>query len=281
MKTLEYDHIVEEVAHLCKKAAVTLDPDAEKALRRSAEKETSKLGISVLKSLAENAEIAREDDIPLCQDTGTAVFFIDMGTEISIDAGTIYEAVTEGTAKGYTEGFLRKSIVDDPLFARTNTEDNTPPIIHLTLTPGSNLSITVLLKGAGSENMSKATVLTPFAGEDEVVDFVVRTVVEAGANPCPPTVVGVGIGGNFETAPYLAKKALLRTIGPVHPDERYAQLEATILKELNKSGVGPEGLGGCTTSLAVFIETYPCHMASLPVAVNINCHAVRHASVTL
>ncbi len=281
MTLMEYDRVVVEVAELCKRAAFMLDPYVEKAMRENLRKETTERARFVLSSLLKNAEIARQKRIPLCQDTGMAVFFVELGTEVSFSEGTLYDAIWEGTARGYTEGYLRKSIVEEPLFERKNTKDNTPPVIHLTVVPGAALRVTLLLKGAGAENMSKTAVLKPHEGREAVLDFVTRTVAEAGANPCPPVIVGIGLGGNFETAPSLAKKALLRRIGDHHPDPRYAELERKCLARINRLGVGPEGLGGETTALAVFIETAPCHIASLPIAVNLNCHAVRHASFTL
>jgi len=293
MKVLEYEKIVNFVASLCREAAVFLDPKTEEMLRLAAEKASKPrsgeaaegascvLEEYVLKKLLENAEIAREKNVPLCQDTGTAVFFVEMGTEVSIEGGTIYDALEEGTAKGYREGYLRKSIVKDPLFDRSNTGDNTPSVVHLSLRPGEDLTLMVLLKGAGSENMGRTAMLTPGDGIEGVIDFVVQTVVAAGGNPCPPTVVGVGVGGNFELAPFLAKKALTRPLGEANFDPRYAELEGEILDRLNRSGIGPAGLGGGTTAFAVHIESAPCHIASLPVAVNLNCHAVRHGKVVL
>jgi len=217
----------------------------------------------------------------LCQDTGFAVFFIEIGSEVMIDHGTVAEAVNAGVREGYKKFFLRKSIVADPLFDRKNTFDNTPAVIHLSQVPGDKLHIVLAPKGGGSENMSALKMLKPSEGRQGVVDFVVNAVVSAGGNPCPPTIVGVGIGGTMEYAAYMAKKALLRKTGEASPDPRYADLEAEILAKINASGVGPQGLGGNTTALAVHIEFHPCHLASMPVAVNLNCHAARHAEVTL
>lgn len=230
---------------------------------------------------AENSRIAESTRLPLCQDTGFAVYFIELGTDVRFDRGDIYSAVNEGTRQGYGEFFLRKSIVADPLFDRKNTRDNTPAIIHLKLVPGDKIKIILAPKGGGSENMSAVKMLKPSDGRQGVVDFVVNQVVNAGGNPCPPTVVGVGIGGTMEMAAILAKTALLRELGKPAEDERYAALEQEILEKINSSGVGPQGLGGNVTSLAVHILHHPCHLASLPVAVNLNCHAARHAEVTI
>jgi fumarate hydratase subunit alpha len=281
MKTINYNTIVSSIAHLCIQACTVLPDDIKHALEDAAVKETSERGQSILKQCVENARIARTDNTPLCQDTGFAVFFVTMGTDVSLDHGTIVEAINEGTAQGYTQGYLRKSIVSDPLFDRKNTADNTPAIVHLTPVSGDSVTITLAPKGGGSENMSATAMLKPSDGEQGVVDFVVTTVVQAGGNPCPPTIVGVGIGGTIEHCALCAKKALLRPLGTVHTDPRYASLETTIRDAINASGVGPQGLGGKTTALAVHIETFPCHIASLPVVVALNCHAARHATIVL
>jgi len=214
--------------------------------------------------------------MPICQDTGFAVFFIEMGEDVRITGGGFEEAIYEGVRQGYREGYLRKSIVDDPLFERKNTKDNTPPIIHLRLVPGDRIKIVFAPKGGGSENMSEVKMMVPADGEEGVKRFVVDRVRRSGGNPCPPVIVGVGIGGTFEHVAYLAKKALLRPVDSHHPDPRFAKLEDEILEEINKLGIGPMGLGGRTTALAVHIETHPCHIASMPVAVNMQCHAARH-----
>lgn len=273
--------IISEVSRLCIKAACDLPQDTLTAIEKAYCNETSPRGKEFLRQYLENAKIASERQMPICQDTGIAVFFVEMGTELDICDGTLEEAISQGTAQGYRDGYLRKSIVKDPLFFRVNTGDNTPPIIHLTLVPGTSLKITLAPKGAGSENMSALKMFPPAAGRQGVVDFVVNAVVNAGGNPCPPTVVGVGIGGNFEKVAYLAKKALLRPIGTRHPIEKYAELEEELLTKINASNTGPQGLGGLTTALAVHIETAPCHIASMPVAVNLNCHVSRHASIEI
>ena len=280
-RTVSFEAVAQAVADLCGKAACDLPQDVLDRLRQMEARETSELGRDFFAQYFENARIAREERMALCQDTGFAVCFVELGDRVHFDRGTIYEAVSEGVARGYREHFLRKSIVNDPLFDRKNTQDNTPPVIHLELVPGEKLHITLAPKGGGSENMSAIRMLKPSDGRQGVVDFAVETLRRAGGNPCPPTVVGMGIGGTFEKAAFLAKKALLRKIGEPNPDPRYAELEAEILEKINATGVGPQGLGGSVTSLAVHIEFFPCHIASLPVAINVNCHAARHAEVEL
>ncbi|WP_294501868.1 fumarate hydratase [uncultured Victivallis sp.] len=280
-RIVSFEAVAEAVADLCGKAACDLPPDVLDRLRQMEARETSELGRDFFAQYLENARIAREERMPLCQDTGFAVCFVELGDRVRFDRGTVYEAISEGVARGYREHFLRKSIVNDPLFDRKNTQDNTPPVIHLELVPGEKLHITLAPKGGGSENMSAIRMLKPSDGRQGVVDFAVETLRKAGGNPCPPTVVGMGIGGTFEKAAFLAKKALLRKIGEPNPDPRYAELEAEILEKINATGVGPQGLGGSVTSLAVHIEFFPCHIASLPVAINVNCHAARHAEVEL
>ena len=281
MRIIQYSSVVEAAAALCGKAACFLPDDVKKSLLEASKKESGELGKDFFRQYEENFKIAESEHLPLCQDTGFAVWFVEYGTELAFDSGDIYEALNEGTRKGYTEHFLRKSIVSDPLFDRKNTKDNTPCIVHLKLVPGNQLKLTLAPKGGGSENMSALKMLKPSDGRAGVVKFIVDSVVSAGGNPCPPTVVGVGIGGTMEKAAFLAKQALLRNIGEPNPDPRYAELEAEILEKINASGVGPQGLGGDITSLAVHIDWHPCHLASLPVAVNINCHAARHAQVIL
>ncbi|MCP3965052.1 MAG: fumarate hydratase [Lentisphaerae bacterium] len=277
LRHVPYDRIVNEVAACCMKAAYDLPQDVLNKLKEYLNSENSVRAKEFLRQYLENAEIASTERMPICQDTGFAVFFVEMGELVKVDGGTIYEAITEGTGKGYKEGYLRKSIVKDPIFNRENTGDNTPPIIHLKLVPGDKISVVLAPKGGGSENMSQLKMLKPSDGKEGIIDFVVQTVTGAGGNPCPPTIVGVGIGGTFEKAAFLAKKSLLREVGQPHDEKEYAELEQEILKKINASGVGPQGLGGDTTALAVHIEKFPCHIASLPVAVNLNCHAARHA----
>ena len=281
MRTITFEQVAEAAAALCGKAACFLPDDVKKSLLEAGKKESGELGKDFFRQYEENFKIAESEHLPLCQDTGFAVWFVEYGSELQFDRGDIYEALNEGTRRGYTQHFLRKSIVSDPLFDRKNTKDNTPCIIHLKLVPGNQLKLTLAPKGGGSENMSALKMLKPSDGREGVVKFIVDAVVSAGGNPCPPTVVGVGIGGTMEKAAILAKEALLRDIGTPSSDPRYAELEAEILEKINASGVGPQGLGGDITSLAVHINFHPCHLASLPVAVNINCHAARHAQVIL
>lgn len=281
MRTITFEQVAEAAAALCGKAACFLPDDVKTSLLEAGKKESGELGKDFFRQYEENFKIAESEHLPLCQDTGFAVWFVEYGSELQFDKGDIYEALNEGTRRGYTQHFLRKSIVSDPLFDRKNTKDNTPCIIHLKLVPGNQLKLTLAPKGGGSENMSALKMLKPSDGREGVVKFIVDAVVSAGGNPCPPTVVGVGIGGTMEKAAILAKEALLRDIGTPSPDPRYAELEAEILEKINASGVGPQGLGGDITSLAVHINFHPCHLASLPVAVNINCHAARHAQVIL
>jgi len=279
MKEISFDFIVEKVKGLCKEANYVLSEDMIKALESAIKEEDSILGKKVLSRLLENARIAKKESIPICQDTGFAVFFVELGDRVKIKGGTLIDAINEGVRRGYREGYLRNSICER--FSRKNTGDNTPAIVHIELVPGEKLRIVFTAKGGGSENMSKALVLKPSDGKEGVKKFVVNQVREAGANPCPPTIVGVGIGGTIEKAAILAKKALLRKIGKPHPDKEIAQLEREILQEINSLGIGPGGFGGKITSLAVHIETFPCHIASLPVAVNLNCHASRHREIIL
>ena len=280
-RMISFDEIVAATAELCRKAATELPDDVLAALKDCAARETGATGKEFFRQYLENAQIARETAMPLCQDTGFAVYFVEYGEEIRLDRGTIYEALDAGTKKGYLDHFLRKSIDADPLFHRVNTGTNTPAIVHLEIVKGDKLHITLAPKGGGSENMSQLKMLKPADGRQGVVDFVVSSVVNAGGNPCPPTIVGVGIGGTAEKAMLLAKKALLRPLGKPNADPDYAALEKEILERINREGHGPQGLGGSITSLAVHIDAFACHLASLPVAVNLNCHAARHAEVTL
>lgn len=280
MKTIEFDTIVNEVKNLCMKSNYELPDDVKKAFDEAIKNEESPLGKSILEQCVKNAEIAENEKVAICQDTGFSVFFVKYGN-IKINGGNIYDAINEGVRQGYEEGYLRKSILKDPLLERVNTKDNTPAIVHIELVEDEFLDIIFAPKGGGAENMSRVAMMRPSDGVEGVVNFVVETISSSKGNPCPPTVVGVGIGGTFEKAAFLAKKALLRPIGEHNPDPRYAELEERILTEVNNTGVGPQGLGGRTTSLWVNIETFPCHIASMPVAVNPNCHASRHAHVRL
>lgn len=276
MREITAAEIAGNVAQMCQEANIYLGDDVLQALKRSLELEESPTGKEVLQQLIENVDIARNEQIPICQDTGFAVFFVEWGQELHLTGGTLDEAIHEGVRKGYLDGYLRKSIVDDPLYKRKNTGDNTPAVIYTTLVPGDMLKIIFAPKGGGSENMSAVKMLKPSDGEKGVIDFVVNHIKAAGPNPCPPIVVGVGIGGTFDKVAVLAKQALLRPVGQPHPDPAFAELEQKLLKEINKLGIGPQGFGGRTTALAVHIETFPSHIASMAAAVNINCHACRH-----
>jgi len=256
-----------------------LGEDVVDAFKKGLEKEVSPTGKDILKQLIENAEIAANEQVPMCQDCGVAVVFLEVGQDVQITGGNINDAVTEGVIKGYGEGYLRKSMCDP--FTRKNTGNNAPPVIHTEIVAGDNLKITVAPKGGGSENMSAIAMMPPSAGIEGMKKFIVERVRQAGSNPCPPILIGVGIGGNFEYSAKLAKKALLREIGERSPIPEIAKLEEELLIQINKLGIGPAGLGGKITALNVAIEYYPCHIASFPVAVNINCHAARHKSVVL
>ena len=276
MREVKFDTLVSTVRDLCMDANYYIPDDVRQKIIEFRDKEESEVARNILNIILKNHEVSANEKMPICQDTGFAVFFIEMGEDVRITGGGFEEAIYEGVRQGYKEGYLRKSIVDDPLFERKNTKDNTPPIIHLRLVPGDKIKIVFAPKGGGSENMSEVKMMVPADGEEGVKRFVVDRVRRSGGNPCPPVIVGVGIGGTFEHVAYLAKKALLRPVGSHHPDPRFAKLEDEILEEVNKLGIGPMGLGGRTTALAVHIETHPCHIASMPVAVNMQCHAARH-----
>ena len=262
---------------MCVRANTELPADVRKALDAARRAEDSPTGCAILDTIIENYKAA--GPVPICQDTGMACVFLEIGQDVHI-SGDLHQAVNAGVARGYTEGYLRKSVVGDPL-ERVNTGDNTPALLYIDLVPGDQIRITVAPKGFGSENMSRIAMLKPSDGVDGVLDFVTETVRLAGPNPCPPIVVGVGIGGSFDKAALLAKKALLRPIGCRHPDARYAALETELLSRINRSGIGPQGLGGRTTALGVQIETMATHIAGLPCAVNINCHVSRHVTEVL
>ncbi len=279
MKQISCRTIIEQVKKMCIDANYDLGQDVLQAFYHAREREESPIGREILDLLIENARIAREESIPMCQDTGYAVFFVELGESVQIIDGSLIDALNEGVRRGYGDGYLRKSICHP--FSRANTGDNTPAVVHIDLVPGDRLKIIFAPKGGGSENMSRVTMLRPSDGKKGIKDFVVNRVKESGANPCPPTIVGVGIGGTFEKAALLAKKALLRELGTAHSDPEIAAFEQEIFEAINKLGIGPQGFGGRITSLAVHIELFPCHIASLPVAVNINCHAHRHKEVIL
>lgn len=279
MREIDVSLITEKVKTLCIEANTDLGEDVLQAFDRAIQQEESPLGVEILKELKENARIAREEKVAICQDTGFAVVFIELGQDVHLVGGGLKEAVDEGVRRGYREGYLRKSICHP--FTRANTGDNTPAILHTEIVPGDRVKITVAPKGGGSENMSRVVMLTPSDGVEGIKKYVVQRVKESGSNPCPPTIVGVGIGGTFEMAALLAKKSLLRPLGSKNPDPELERLELEILEEINRLGIGPQGLGGRTTSLAVHILMMPCHIASFPLAVNIQCHAHRHKEIVI
>jgi len=280
MRNVDAGEIVRAVKELSMNANYHLGADVVAALKKGADTEESPLGKEILAQILENAEIADTQNMPLCQDTGLAAIFVELGQDVQVGGSGFEDAIQEGIRQGYQEGYLRKSMVEDPL-RRKNTGDNTPAVISTRIVPGDKIKITILPKGGGSENMSAIKMLKPSDGEAGVKDFIVETIRIAGGNPCPPIIVGVGIGGSFDKCAYLAKKALLREVGSVHPDPYYAEMEKELLKRVNDIGIGPQGLGGRTTALAVHIETHPCHIASLPVAVNTQCHSARHKEVVI
>ncbi|MEW6243418.1 MAG: fumarate hydratase [Bacillota bacterium] len=280
MREIPVSKVTDAVEQLCIQAANRLPSDVLERLRWAKEAEESEVGREIIGLLIENAELARSAEVPICQDTGVAIVFLEVGQDVHFTGGSLQEAIDEGVRRGYSRGYLRKSVVRDP-FDRKNTGDNTPAIVHTCIVPGDRLKIVVCPKGTGSENMSQLRMMVPADGKRGVVDFVVETVSRAGSNPCPPIIVGVGVGGMMETAALLAKKALLRPVGQHHPDPEVEKLESEILEAVNNTGIGPQGLGGRITALAVHVETHPTHIGALPVAVNIQCHAARHAEIQL
>ena len=281
MREIKASAITETVAQLCQQANFALGEDVLAALKSAQQTEESPLGKEILHQIIENAQIAERKTLPLCQDCGTAVIFLEIGQEAYIVDGDLYTAVTEGVRQGYTQGYLRKSMVSQPFSARKNTKDNTPPVIHTEIVPGDRIRVVCLPKGGGSENMSKLAILRPGEGREGIIDLVVRTVDEAGANPCPPLIIGLGIGGTAEEVMLMAKKALLRPVGKPNPDSEVAELEQELLSRLNGLGIGPLGLGGSTTALAVHAEVRPTHITSLPVAINFQCHSARRKEARL
>ncbi len=280
MRNIESSRITAALKELCVNANYFLGDDVVNSLKLAVESEESPLGREILGQILENSEIAKNEKMPLCQDTGLTAVFVEMGEDAHVEGGNIEQAIQEGIRQGYAEGYLRKSIVEDPL-RRKNTGDNTPGVISTMIVPGDKIKITILPKGGGSENMSAIKMLKPSDGEDGVKNFIVETIRIAGGNPCPPIIVGVGIGGSFDKCAYLAKKALLRKVGSAHADPYYADMEKELIEKINNIGIGPQGLGGRTTALAVHIETHPCHIASLPVAVNTQCHSARHKEIVI
>jgi fumarate hydratase subunit alpha len=279
MREVPAAEITETISRLFIEANTLLGDDVLKAIDEAYDKEESPVAREVFEELRENARIAREEDVPICQDTGLAVVFVELGQDVRVIGGDLNEAIHEGVRKGYGEGYLRKS-ASHPL-SRKNTGDNTPAIIHVEIVPGDNIRLIAAPKGGGSENMSGLAMLTPASGREGVIEYVVERIRQAGPNPCPPILVGVGIGGTFEKAAILAKKAIIRPIGTKNPDPDIAAMEAEILKKVNNLGIGAQGYGGLITALDVNIETFPCHIASLPVAVNVQCHASRHKEAVI
>jgi fumarate hydratase subunit alpha len=280
MRNVNVETITEAVKKLSMDSNYYLGDDVVDALKKALPREESPLGKEILKQILENAEISKKEKMPLCQDTGLSAIFVELGQEVHVEGGDFEGAINEGIRQGYKEGYLRKSIVEDPL-RRKNTGDNTPAVISTRVVPGDKIKITILPKGGGSENMSAIKMLKPSDGEEGFKSFVVETVKKAGGNPCPPIIVGCAIGGSFDKCAHLAKKALLRTVGSVHPDPYYAAMESELLERVNNTGVGPQGLGGRITALAVHIEAHPCHIASMPAAVNTQCHSARHKEIVI
>ncbi|WP_026526285.1 fumarate hydratase [Butyrivibrio sp. VCD2006] len=280
MRTIDVSEITKAVKGLCIDANYTLSPDMKDAICKAEQNEESELGRKIFSQLQENLKIAKEENIPICQDTGMAVFFVNIGQDVHLEGGDATDAINEGVRQGYIDGYLRKSVVKDPLI-RENTGDNTPAVIHYNIVPGENVEITIAPKGFGSENMSKIYMLKPADGINGVKDAIVAAVKEAGPNACPPMVVGVGIGGTFEKCAIMAKEALTRKVGEYSDIQYVKEMEEEVLDRINKTGIGPGGLGGSITALAVNINTYPTHIAGLPVAVNICCHVNRHRSVVV
>jgi fumarate hydratase subunit alpha len=281
LREIDAQTIKEAVKQLFLKENYEIGQDVIEALRQAWHKEESATGRAILEQILNNHEIAACEKMAICQDTGMAVLFVKLGQDVRIVGGDFNEAVNQGVREAYTEGYLRKSLVDDPVFERKNTKDNTPAVIHLELAPGDKIHILVTGKGFGSENMSRFKMMTPAEGEEEIKKYVVETVKLAGPNPCPPVIIGVGIGGTMEKAAQIAKKATLRKVGQHHPDPRYADMEKDILTQINKLGIGPGGLGGRVTALAVNIDYFPAHIAGTAVAVNVCCHAARHAETEI
>jgi fumarate hydratase subunit alpha len=281
IREVHVDDITRAVAELCETAAHVLPDDVIAGLKNAQTTETSPLAKQVLIEIVENVEVAKRDMIPLCQDTGTTVVMLDVGQDVHVAGGSLRDAINKGVSKGYTEGYLRASMVDHPFSSRVNTKDNTPAVIHSEIVPGDKLGITVIPKGGGCENMSKFQIMLPSRGKEGITEFVLQTIEESGGNPCPPLVVGVGVGGSSEYAMYLAKKGIVRPIGQPSDDPETAEFERELLAKVNALGVGPQAVGGVNTAMAVNIETYPTHITSLPVAVNLQCHSARSKHIEL
>ena len=281
MRGIDCRQITETVSWLFQEACYYLPEDVLTSLKQARQKEEAPVAREVLGRILKNAEVSVKEKIPLCQDTGTAVVLLELGQEVHITGGDLYQAINEGVRQGYDKGYLRRSMVRQPFSARVNTKDNTPAIIHTDITPGDKLKITVLPKGGGAENMSRLAMLSPSKGRQGIIDVVVQAVDEAGSNPCPPVIVGVGIGGTVEKTFMLAKRALLRKVGEPNPEVEVAGLEKEILQRVNNLGTGPMGYGGRVTALAVHVEVFPSHIGSMPVAVNLQCHSARHKEAIL
>jgi fumarate hydratase subunit alpha len=275
MRDIDCQTIKETVARLCQEATALLPEDVLQALQQARQKEESPLAQKILDQILRNAELAKEEFLPLCQDTGTTVIFLEVGQDAHIVGGDLSECIKQGVSDGYVEGYLRKSMVERPFSARVNTKDNTPPVVHTEIVPGDRLRIRIMPKGGGCENMSRFGMMLPAAGKPAITEFVLRAVEESGGNACPPVIVGVGIGGTAEHCMYLAKRAVTRRLGEPNPDPETAEFEAELLEKVNALGLGPQAVGGRTTALAVHIETYPTHITALPVAVNLQCHSAR------
>jgi len=280
MREISVKDIISRVKDICIEANYNLGEDVEQALKEGYKKEESPTSKETLNQILENVQIAKQGEFPLCQDTGFAVVFVDMGDQVFVKDGNLFDAINEGVRQGYKEGYLRKSILGDPI-ERKNTGDNTPAVIHMNVVKGDKLKIIVAPKGGGSENMSEVKMMKPSDGVEGVKEFVIDMVRRSGSNPCPPIIVGVGIGGTFEKCAEMAKRALLREVGERNPNPFYAKLEEELLEKVNKLGIGPQGFGGRVTALDVHVETYPCHIASFPAAVNIQCHAARHKEAVI
>ena len=281
LREIRAEEVAQAVARMAKEANFFLPEDVQQAISQAAAAEESPLGKATLEKILENAAIAARERVPLCQDCGLAVVLVRLGQDVHLTGGDLREAIEEGVRRGYADGYLRKSMVEHPFTTRTNNRTNCPAVIHAEIVPGDGLTMVLMPKGGGSENMSRLAMLSPAQGRRGIVDFVVRAVEEAGSNPCPPVIVGVGIGGTAEKACLLAKEALLRPLGRPSPDPEVADLERELLQRINALGIGPQGLGGSTTALGVHAEVFPAHIASLPVAVNILCHSARHKEITL
>lgn len=280
MKEIAYEKIVEEVKKMCMESNYNLGEDVYSAFKKALQTERSETGKEVLTQLIDNADIAKAERVPMCQDTGTAVFMVEVGQDCHIVGGRLVDAINEGVEKGYGEGYLRNSMVYNPM-NRKNTGNNTPAIVHIDLVEGEELTLHMTAKGGGAENMSALKMLKPSDGMEGVKEYILSIVKEAGPNACPPLVVGIGIGGNFERCAFLAKKSLFRPLGVRHEDPAVAELELELMEQINRLGIGPQGMGGSTTALDVKVELESCHIAALPVAVNLNCHASRHQTISL